>query len=346
MHARAPATGGRPSWRRAASAEGSRLRPMRREDLDPIDQDVRDHDDRERPEPRHAERNADRDEADGDAERRGRGLPARPGRPSSSSPRRCPFVWRTKSATRWASDQPGEDEDRDRRSRGRLGARARRIARCVDAAREQGCRGRRPAARSSGGGPDRRRPRSSPADMRVAPPPRIGAGLRPGAVARLSAGGASGHRGARPAAARGRRAARSIGRVACRETEAAAPGRRLRQQLARPKERRSGSLVAGPRPGSTSPATTTQRIGRRSGWSAARMTASRGSAGIASSPWISSPWVNSKSASRAAGGIRRLELLGERSEPGGRPARVAARPDDVAEQDDGVHSLQANSCTD
>ncbi len=54
--------------------------------------------------------------------------------------------------------------------------------------------------------------------------------------------------------------------------------------------------VAGPVPGSTSPATITQRIGLRSGLKDARSTASSGSAPGASSPWSSSPWVNSNGA--------------------------------------------------
>jgi hypothetical protein len=59
--------------------------------------------------------------------------------------------------------------------------------------------------------------------------------------------------------------------------------------------------VAGPCPGSISPAMTTQRIGTDSGWSAARRIARVGSPVGARRPWSSSPWVNSKGASRSPG---------------------------------------------
>ena len=97
--------------------------------------------------------------------------------------------------------------------------------------------------------------------------------------------------------------------------------------------------VAGPVPESTSPRTITQRIGTRSGCSAARRIARVGSAVGASRPCSSSPWVNSNGASRSDCRIGRRSSSARRVRSQAVAAGASrARADDVPEQDDRVHA--------
>ena len=120
---------------------------------------------------------------------------------------------------------------------------------------------------------------------------------------------------------------RRSGRPCPRAASGHAP--RPRGRRGRPGPLRS---VAGPVPGSTTPATIAQRSSRASGWRPARTTARNGSAPGASSSWSSSPWVNPADASRS-GAVAAVELVAQRAQERGRTG-VASGVDDVAEQHD------------
>ena len=132
------------------------------------------------------------------------------------------------------------------------------------------------------------------------------------------------------------------GGIAGRGRQPEAMGLRALQQAPSGAERGPVRSVAGPVPGSTSPAAAAQRRPRASGRSAARTMIRNGSAPGTSRSWISSPWVNPAGA-RRSWAVARIQLLAQGAkERGG--AGVAARIHDVAEQhrgrEHGRHTLE------
>ena len=228
-------------------------------------------------------------------------------------------------------DQPGERQDRIGGHRSSAppsrapGTRPiRRLPRAPRLPRAA-ARARRRAVRSSGRGPGRPRPRPSPGDTssraaasdRRSPSTRISRAIDP--LPRRS--------GRRAARARSGAMSSSSASVGGSPLSTTRPSRRAAASASRSRARRNAGpvrCVAGPRPGSTSPATTTQRIGRRVRVEAgAQDRAGTDRPPGASRPWSSSPWVNSKSASRSAAGIAASSSAASVAQPGRRARRVA-----------------------
>ena len=351
-----PATGSRPSpspdagtWpvrsiRARACSCADRLGTPGRLDLPAVDDHVRaghEHEVHERPATRTRGPPAG-----------GTGPTWKPWAPSALQPSRPPVAlfiaiqsfWSTKSATRWANTSHVRT-----RTESRHAALPEPVASPMPTARPVATvRRRRPGPRRTlredrGQRPGEPRevadPRpvrdhghGGPAHARVARRPRIGGARRGGSGARPRAAAASGPRAVRPAAARGPRGARPPrGRRSGRRGRrgARAPARSTRARRGRRGPVRS---MAGPLPGSTSPATTAQRSSRASGRRAAQQDrAERVGARREQALELVALGERERREARLAR-VGRLELGAQRAQPR-RSSRGRPRIDDVAEQD-------------